>query len=157
VPEMNSSSAGEGSDIGKPHGKDRLLLAHGALELARDEGRVVRGLRQHEHEGPGAFDAPDDLVAVRAPGLHIARRYPASEAAGFEPLGNGLGFLRVSLGVADEGREKDYFDALAAKGSLAMLVRRGKRSWPPRTPCQSLSNSAILSCGSGKIWTEVKE
>lgn len=105
VPEMNSSSAGAGSTLARRTTKIGFCLLTRPLDLAGDEVRAVRRLGQHENERLGALDAPDDLIAVGAPRLHIARRDPALEPALLQGGGNLLRLLGVGLGVADKGRE----------------------------------------------------
>jgi len=84
--------------------EDRLLLAHGALDLTRDEDRLVARVREHEDQAARALDAPDDLVAIGASRPHIAWRDPAFEAARFEAVCDLLRGLLVGLCIADEGR-----------------------------------------------------
>jgi hypothetical protein len=82
-----------------------LVLAHGALDLARDETRVVARARQHKNEGLRPLDALDDQVAVGAARAHIARRDPAFEVVLFQLIGDFLRLLEIVLGVADKRRE----------------------------------------------------
>jgi hypothetical protein len=96
---------GRGLDVLHAHGEDVLVLADGALDLARDEARAVARRGEHQDEAAGPLDASDDLIAIGAAGTHVARRDPAFEAAFLELVGDVLRLALVGLGVADKGRE----------------------------------------------------
>lgn len=125
VPEMNSSSAGAGSTLARRTTKIGFCLLTRPLDLAGDEVRAVRRLGQHENERLGALDAPDDLIAVGAPRLHIARRDPALEPALLQGGGNLLRLLGVGLGVADKGRELWRFGLFRRGQMLARVTGYG--------------------------------
>ena len=107
VPEMNSSSEGEGSHVATRTAKIGFFLLTARSTSRATKAESLEAFDSTRHEASRALDAPDDLVAVRAPGL--SRRAGAIQH--FKPLWlratrRCLAPFLVSLGVADEGREE---------------------------------------------------
>ncbi len=80
------------------------------LLTARSTSRATKGdsllaLERARMKQRDLSNSPDDLVAVRAPGPHVAGRDPALEAALLQRSDDLLRSLLVGFGVADEGRE----------------------------------------------------
>src|SRR5277367_2167124 len=89
-------------EVFDPERDDAQLLVHRALDLAQNLRRGVGMGRHHQYHQVDLFDRLDDRRAPFHAGQDVARRYPASDARGFEPRANRVGNRFVLRRVTDE-------------------------------------------------------